>query len=208
MSYDKKLSLKLSKFADKSYGYLTFSVKNDGFLFEEDSEGNQLLSFPGSDQTGDWISDFKFFKVKREGLGEIHDGFADCWDSLKNEVIKRIDKNKPLYITGHSYGAGIALIASVSLYNQGFKPTSVYTFGTPRVGNKDWKRVFDKTGIELYRIKNGNDMVCNIPKLFYYHVGQEVQINKRSWFSWLHSKFTDHLMSNYIDNLIDLYNKK
>ena len=40
-----------------------------------------------------------------------------------------------------------------------------------------------------------------VPKLFYYHVGNEVRINKRGFFSWTHNKILDHKIENYLSNL-------
>ncbi len=201
MGFDKTMAIKMAGYAGKSYVQLTFSKDNDGFLLENDSYGNQILSFPGSEQIKDWIEDGEFVKVKREGLGWIHNGFADTWDGLKNELIPKLDRTKPLYITGHSLGGAVATVASLALYNRGFKIDGLFTFGSPRVGNSEWKSNFEKSGIIYNRVMNGDDIVTTIPKLFYYHVGEEVRINKRGFFSWFHDKFTDHKMENYLESL-------
>lgn len=198
--FDKTLAAKISRLSEKSYSCMTLKVENDGFLLENERY-SQFLIFPGSYEGSDWFHDFQVFKVKREGLGDIHKGFADTWDRLKDEIIKRLDPKKKLYIGGHSLGGAVACIAALSLHKNGFKVESVYTYGQPRVGDYDWKRNFVKSKIELYRVVNGDDIVTTIPKILYWHVGKEVHINKRGFFSWLHDNFTDHLIPNYIENL-------
>ncbi len=201
MSFDKNLAINLVSFAGKSYSQLTYQVKNNGFLLENDLDGNQLLSFPGSEQIKDWLEDSEFVKVKRDGLGYLHGGFADVFDDLKKEILKSLDKNKPIVITAHSLGAAVCCIFALYLKNSGYIIKHVYTFGMPRTGNKEWYDNFKKSGIIHYRVVNGNDIVTTIPKLFYWHVGEEIHINKRGIFSWFHSSFSDHLLENYEKSL-------
>jgi triacylglycerol lipase len=201
MSFNKTLALELVRCAEKSYVRMTYSQGNDGFLLETDLDGNQMLAFPGSLEIMDWIEDAEFVKVKRDGMGWIHNGFADMWDRLKIQVEMKLDRTKPLYIVGHSLGGAVATVAALALHNKGFKIDGLYTVGSPRVGNSEWKKKFNESGIEYHRIVNGDDIVTTVPKLFYYHVGNEVKINKRGFFSWAHNKFLDHKMENYLSSL-------
>lgn len=195
--FDKDLAAKICRLSEKCYSCMTYKTGNDGFLLETEDD-SQFLLFPGSYELSDWIHDFEVVKVHRDDMGDIHLGFAKTWDLLKDEVVKRLDKTKKLYVGGHSLGGAVACVAALSLYNKGFKIESVHTYGQPRVGNYEWKKKFVKSKIQLYRFRNGDDIVSTIPKLFYWHVGEEVHINRRGFFSWLHDNFTDHLITNYI----------
>lgn len=201
MAFNKKFAINMISYAKKSYETLTYSKGSDGFLLEIDHEGNQILSFPGSLEIMDWIQDVDFVKVKRDGMGYLHNGFVDVWDKLKRQVQIRLNKSEPLFIVGHSLGGAVATIAALALHNKGFKIDAIYTFGSPRVGNSEWKKKFNESGIEYHRIVNGDDIVTSVPKLFYYHVGNEVRINKRGFFSWTHNKILDHKIENYLSNL-------
>lgn len=110
------------------------------------------------------------------------------------------DLKKPIFITGHSLGGAIANLVTYNLLrvnqlkqdtesNQNsnkseFTPYNVkalYTFGSPRVGDKEWaksmKEMADKAQVGLYRIVNGNDLVTHVPCYNgYSHVGTLVQI--------------------------------
>lgn len=198
MSFTKSLAIKLCRLSEKCYSCLTYKTGTDGFLLEV--QGNtQYLAFPGSYELKDWITDTEFIKVNRKDMGSLHNGFSDAWGLLKDEVVKRLDKNKKLILTGHSYGGAIATIAALSLHNKGFKIDALYTYGSPRVGNLEWKKYFEKSGIKHYRIKNGKDFVTTIPKILFFHVGEEIILNPRSWF--VPFSFLDHKIENYLENL-------
>jgi predicted lipase len=199
MSFSKNLALKLAILSEKSYQTKTFEVGNKSFLLHEDRY-NQYLIFTGSYEIKDWLENTKFVKVHRDNLGDLHNGFADTWDELRKEVLKRLNPMKKIHLAGHSLGGAVASIAALYLYNKGYNIESVYSFGSPRAGDYDWKKNFVKSGIEYYRVVNGDDLVPTMPKLFYWHVGKEVHINRRG-FSWFHRNFTDHLLTNYIANL-------
>lgn len=69
-------------------------------------------------------------------------------------------------MTGHSQGAALATLAADRYGNvQG-----VYTFGSPRVGDIEFKADFF---INTYRFVNNNDLVSRLPLApIYYHVGE------------------------------------
>ncbi len=203
MSFSKDLAIKIARLSLHSYFEKTYEYKNKSFLIHEEKDAQYLL-FAGSYEIEDWMENAEFIKVKRDGLGWIHNGFQDAWDDLKKEVMKSINPIKKLYIGGHSLGGAEASIAALYLKNKGYKIEAVYTYGSPRVGNSDWKKNFSKSGIEYYRIVNGNDIVSSVPKIFFYHVGKEIHINRRPFFSWFHNRFLDHKIENYIDNLYKL----
>lgn len=200
MAFSKSLALKLCNLSLKSYtdSALTYKNGDNGFLLEVEGD-TQYLAFPGSYQFMDWVTDTEFIKAKRENMGSLHGGFADTWDLLKHEVMNRLDRRKKLILTGHSLGGAVATIAALSLFNEGFEINCLYTYGSPRVGNAEWKTNFDKSGIVYYRIKNGDDFVTTVPKVFFEHVGQEIKIGKKKWFV-LFSLF-DHKMENYLASL-------
>lgn len=203
MSFDKNLALKLVRLSEKSYSCLTVKIENDGFLLETEKDAHYLI-FPGSYETKDWISDFETVKVERDGLGQVHNGFADVFDVLKKDIMKRLDPKKKLYIAGHSQGGAVATITSLSLHNNGYNIEGVYAFGSPRVGGWSWKKNFTNSKIKLFRVISGKDIVTSVPKFLYFHVGEEININKRGFFSWFHDRFFDHKIENYIAGILKL----
>lgn len=200
MAFSKELALKLVHLSLDSYFQFTYKKDNKSFLLYEEKDSQYLL-FAGSYDIKDWMENTEFVKVERDGMGWLHNGFADYFDELKKEIIQRINPGKKLYIGGHSLGGAISCICALYLHNKGFKIESVYTFGMPRTGNKEWKNRFKDSKIEHYRIVNAKDIVTTVPKLFYWHLDKEIHINRKGFFTWFHDSFLDHKLENYIENI-------
>jgi len=119
-----------------------------------------VLSFRGTEPTKlqDIAADSRLYKVG-EGEAKVHAGFKKELDKLWNSQIlpdlQKYAKGKPVWATGHSLGAGMAVIAGMR-----YPFEEVVTFGEPRVGY----------GIETAfkakshtRIVNGDDPITTIP---------------------------------------------
>ncbi|MGD8947320.1 MAG: lipase family protein [Desulfobacterales bacterium] len=101
--------------------------------------------------------------------GRVHRGFKEALDEVWLDLLVYIrllnDKGCKIWMTGHSLGAALATLAGDRYGNvQG-----VYTFGSPRVGDDDFKKNFE---VEAYRIVNNKDIVTRVPPPGRYkHVG-------------------------------------
>jgi len=146
----------------------------------------------------DIIDDIKFFQFtysEAGGESKIHGGFYhatnELWPEIKNDLENlNLSDSTQLYVTGHSLGAAMALIAAM-FYS--FK--EVVTFGEPCVGND-----IDKTleNCPHTRYVNGNDPVTKIvPKVIYKHHGDEIKIQDSSGSDIRY----DHSIINYADIL-------
>ncbi len=102
--------------------------------------------------------------------GKVHRGFKEAleevWLDLFQYVQQLDRKGCKIWMTGHSLGAALATLCADRYGNvQG-----VYTFGSPRVGNDDFKDQYD---VNNYRIVNNDDIVARIPPAgAYRHVGE------------------------------------
>ena len=102
---------------------------------------------------------------------------------------------KKLYITGHSLGGGMATLAAG---RQQQRCVYLYTYGSPRVGNKEYGFNFN---VNCYRVQNNNDIVPRVPPwiLGYKHIGTNVYINhygyirKLNWWQTIKDKFRGHI---------------
>ena len=102
--------------------------------------------------------------------GKVHKGFKEAleevWSDLLPYIRKLRDKGCKIWITGHSLGAALATL-SAGRYGSA---QGVYTFGSPRVGNKAFKENFK---VRIYRIVNNDDIVARVPPPGkYVHVGE------------------------------------
>jgi hypothetical protein len=102
--------------------------------------------------------------------GKVHQGFmaalAEVWSELLPYITQLDGRGCNLWVTGHSLGAALATLCA-SRYG---KVQGVYTFGSPRVGNDDFK---EKLDANIYRVVNNDDIVARVPPAgTYVHVGE------------------------------------
>lgn len=83
----------------------------------------------------------------------------------------------PLYVTGHSLGGALAVLAAERLTACGYPVMEVHTFGGPRVGDYAWAQAYEaRLGRRTWRHAYCCDIVTRVPWLWqgYWHVGQHV----------------------------------
>ena len=197
------------------------------------NEHDTVIACRGTEAT-DWNdikADLKVWKVLAETAGKVHGGFKretdDLWPALEEKL--RANK-KPLYFTGHSLGAAMALICAgrCQLSQIESNPVEIQTFGCPRVGDK---RFINYTKIPHVRWVNNNDIVPRSPPaLFgYRHTGDEKYIDRHlnigkvtgikrtldglaDFFKGVTKArvdhFSDHFMPGYIAPIVKAYRKE
>ncbi|NJR20196.1 MAG: lipase family protein [Hyphomonadaceae bacterium] len=88
---------------------------------------------------------------------------------LRQDLATKVPPDIGIYITGHSFGAAVAQIASAALERDNL--AACYTYGAPRVGDLAFDRL---VSCPHYRIVNGWDLVSTMPPPFltpYRHNG-------------------------------------
>ena len=101
---------------------------------------------------------------------KVHQGFQraldEVWQDLFNHLTTLHRASRTLWMTGHSLGAALATLAAERYP----KVRGVYTFGSPRVGDKNFLEHFP---VKAYRVVYNNDIVTMLPPPgFYCHVGE------------------------------------
>ncbi len=111
----------------------------------------------------DWLKNFR--AVLRPSLGVpglVHAGFANqlelVWDKIKAALLGR--ETLPVYLTGHSQGAGVALLATKALQMAGYPVAATYTFAAPRAGDGTFA---DSFTTPVFRFEHGDDIVPHAP---------------------------------------------
>jgi hypothetical protein len=108
--------------------------------------------------------------VPWEPGGKVHRGFKNALDEIWDELNLHLNKlnrmGLNIWFSGHSLGAALATLAADRYpYAAG-----VYTFGSPRVGDRDFR---DRYRARAFRIINNIDIVTKVPpRAFYRHVGE------------------------------------
>ena len=130
------------------------------------------------------VNSLTFFKIPCDLVDgcELHAGFKVAWDEVQNAVVDNVRAARETYpsyktiITGHSLGGAVATIAAAYTRDAlGADDIDLYTYGSPRTGNKAFAAgVTEQAGLE-YRITHTDDPVPRLPPIFigYSHVSPE-----------------------------------
>ena len=214
--------------------------KNLGFTKTKfiDNEGAQAYASCSKDeiiiacrgtqptQPNDLLADLNTIP-KRHGSGWVHQGFRTEARKVIDDILDFVKKNKnrDIYVTGHSLGAAMALYVTQELEYAGFAPKLLMSYGQPRLGNADY---VDNIKTEHYRFVNCNDLVTHVPPraMLFKHHGKLCYINfygnirpVTNWQrfkdqlrgrirAWKKGEFfdgiRDHGMNNYIRKLANI----
>ena len=151
--------------------------ETQGFICKREVDGEPpylVLAFRGTEKkVSDWLTDARCVPTL-EGSAKVHTGFLEAFakkrddaDRTAKDVVEQIlahrdardgDELLPLYITGHSLGGALALLATklVAPNVNG----ACYTFGAPRIGNYEY---FRNIKTPVYRVVNSADVVPRVP---------------------------------------------
>jgi hypothetical protein len=98
------------------------------------------------------------------GTGKAHQGFYEAFMALRpfiERYILRFRTDQKIIVCGHSLGGAISLLLSEWLHREITSDVILYTFGSPRAGDKDF--VESAKGLVHHRIVNQNDPVPSVP---------------------------------------------
>ena len=136
-----------------------------------------IVAFAGTDPLHllNWVSDFTLGRPH----AAVHQGFQDAaaavWNDVKDALAAAVKAGSPIFITGHSLGAAIAVVtADLARRELQLANAQVYLFGCPRVGRADFVAPYNITfGATTYRLVHGMDIVPTVPPplLGFHHVG-------------------------------------
>jgi hypothetical protein len=106
------------------------------------------------------------------GVGaRMHQGFinglAEIWDCVSERVSTELKSSeRPLWLTGHSLGGALALLAGWLFLRRFINVHQIYTFGAPMIGNKEATAAFDRElKGKIFRYVNTGDPVPQLPTL-------------------------------------------
>ena len=149
-----------------------------------------ILTFRGTEprSIADWVTDAKIVRKRIPGArGTWHRGIADAVSSVSAKLLPYISDGRPVELTGHSLGAGLATeFAAFCIGRGGPTVSGGATFGSLRVANceaAEWfmeKRKF-MGPLGWWRVVNNNDIVTRIPfsvRGGYRHVGSLAYIDR------------------------------
>jgi triacylglycerol lipase len=131
----------------------------------------------------------------------VHQGFVEALAGVWPAVIDALragDPSRPLVITGHSLGGGLAVLAAYALSRQEapFNVRGVYTYGQPRAGDGAFAESYDRLlRLRHWRVVNNRDVVPRLAprSMGYAHTGRVLyldangrpSIDPTTWFQLL-----------------------
>lgn len=208
---EKALAGKLRYYGVRGARVRRMSVQNDAllvvstaFLILSESGSVGVLAFRGTDPASliMLLADAQVMQRPFRG-GKVHAGFhanvEALWDDISDAIEAaregffidesgtRVPLKSPmttLYVTGHSLGGAMAVLAASRLFGDGYeswKPRSlirgVYTFGQPMVGDDAFTTLCNEEfGKQSFRHVYRDDVVPHLPPksgLSYMHFGSE-----------------------------------
>jgi len=139
-------------------GTQAFLAKLDA---SEGAEPMLILALRGTEaELADIKADLKVDLITVSGEQKVHHGFYDAFNAVKSDIESDLAEHPgaPIYITGHSLGGALAIMATRYLASDSLG--ACYTFGGPRVGNSLFA---DDIKTPIYRIVNAADGVPRVP---------------------------------------------
>jgi triacylglycerol lipase len=106
------------------------------------------------------------------GVGaRFHKGFIVALESVWDPLLAAVEAEqkraeRPLWVTGHSLGGALALLAAWLFQRKMIAVHQVYTFGAPMIGNAAATKAFDREFEgKIYRYINAHDPVPKLPTM-------------------------------------------
>lgn len=135
-----------------------------GFLAVREQDRSGVLAFRGTEKnmTDIW-ADVRAWQDR----GGAHRGFRIAYDAVKDEVVEALRgiSDCQLYLTGHSLGGALAMMAAHHLSRTeriqiSDQIAACYTFGGPKIGNREFSAVIKPP---IYRVVHAADVVPWVP---------------------------------------------
>ncbi|MBI3269420.1 MAG: lipase family protein [Planctomycetes bacterium] len=145
-------------------------VDTQGFI----AGNNQwwVLCFRGTESKLDCLTDVYMRKGSHPLGGTVHEGFKAAFGAAWDKISATLSsvKGQPIWVTGHSLGGALAVLATAALLDHaalGPSYRGTHTFGQPLVGDSTFCRALDaKVAGRWFRIANVDDPVPWTPPVF------------------------------------------
>ncbi|EXJ55423.1 hypothetical protein A1O7_08350 [Cladophialophora yegresii CBS 114405] len=156
-----------------------------GFVALDHTNQLIVMSFRGTTSFSNILADINLVMVPWDicPLCTAHSGFLDSWTSVKPQiegVLASARQSFPTYgivATGHSLGGGIATLAAADLRKNSGYDVSLYTYGSPMVGNYLLATFITNQSSNNFRVTHAQDLIPKLPGYpIYAHVSPEYWI--------------------------------
>jgi hypothetical protein len=159
----------------------------------------------GTKELRDFLTDARFtFKAYWPGseIIRLHRGVSGGADAILPKVIKRVTGLKKVYLAGHSLGGMKVQPLALRLKLEGFPIAGVHVFGTPRVGNGNFRKAYNAHlgNITVRWEAQGDPFPYSPPLIFNYrHAGRAAYL-KNDGRVIFEPRLADHVPA-YLDTI-------
>lgn len=145
----------------------------------------QWVIIRGTANMQDIFDDLEFVDRDEHELGiNVHLGFDVALDECLPWIVERLDKTRPVWVTGHSLGGSIAALLVATLYHRGYRNVSAITFGQPKF--TDAHGAGKLAHLNILRVVHEEDPIPLLPPVelgvqglaVYHHFGPELIVRK------------------------------
>jgi triacylglycerol lipase len=160
----------------------------DVYAIAAGGAGYVVIAFRGTKDFNNWMTDLQASPVsfpwlfdRGPDVGDVHAGFGhalrDAWANIRQAlddltpdpgIAPGIQQQPTLWLTGHSLGGGLAVLAGAAFSMWSDAPirsvNGIYTFGQPRVGLSKFCVNYDHLlRSKTFRFVNKQDLVPRVP---------------------------------------------
>ena len=137
--------------------------------------GVTIISIRGTDNGKNVLTDLdaRPFRDKKLGV-QIHRGFRDAAEKLRNDIIENYALEEHIILTGHSLGGAIAQIIGLWLEDDAYE-VQVYSFGSPAV------LLNERYQEHHFRVYLKEDPIPFLPPFPYVHWGIRIDAETLDW---------------------------
>jgi len=128
--------------------------------------------FRGTRSISEWIDNVTFPQTRYDAIddfGKAHLGFHGVYESVQDDLLAAVSELSDsgafstLYITGHSLGGAVAVLAAPDLAAQALLTPVMYNFAAPRVGDETFQERYHEAIQTSWRVVNNRDLVPDLP---------------------------------------------
>lgn len=140
----------------------------------------KFLSAETEDLENRWDLSRRWSNFRRFGnYPMVHAGFARAYEDVRLEINEEVDRlytlrPRPIFFTGHSLGGALASLCALDVRSrlQSVDGLYLFTFGSPKIGNHAFAKVFNEKVPCCWRVVLAKDPITRLPPGFSFaHIG-------------------------------------
>lgn len=166
------------------------------------------VAIEGSDTLVNWRDNLDI-----RMLNGAHRGFVRYAERCveQYDLVRVLEKNRRVVLTGHSQGAAAALLIAHMLRAHTHNVLEVVLFGCPHVGSSHFlsELLSEKEGPPVFMYRNGDDLVCALPfRVFGFSdalAAHTIVLTPKRIARGLLGRVRAHFIEHYVDSLESKY---